>query len=50
MEEELYLGKKNSELNIYELRLRKNMQIMRIHKMLVKAEKVHKIPPNDGYL
>lgn len=41
-EEELYLGKKVSELNIYEKRFSKLMQMMRVNKMLEKAEKVHK--------
>lgn len=50
MEEVLYLGKKVSELNIYELSLRKAMQLMRIHKMLLKAEKVHKILSKNGHL
>ncbi len=49
-EEELYLGKKVSELNIYEQRFRKMMQLMRIHKMLEKAEKVYKKLPEDGHL
>jgi hypothetical protein len=49
MKEKLYLGKKISELNIHEQRLRKMMQLMRIHKMLEKAEKIHKkLPEEDG--
>lgn len=50
MDEELYLGKKVSELNIYEKRFRKLMQLMqlmRVNKMLEKAEKVHKKLPED---
>ena len=50
MKEELYLGKKVSELNIHEQRLRKMMQLMRVHKMLEKAEKVHKTMPEGGHL
>lgn len=46
--EELYLGKKVSELNIHEQRFRKMMQLMRIQKMLNKAEITHKIMPEDG--
>ena len=45
MKEELYLGKKVSELNIYEQRFRKMMQLMRVQKMLEKAEKIHKPMP-----
>jgi hypothetical protein len=50
MKEELYLGKKVSELNIHEQRFRKMMQLMRIQKMLEKAEKIHKSMPEDGHL
>jgi hypothetical protein len=50
MKEELYLGKKVSELNIHEQRFRKMMQLMRVHKMLEKAEKIHKPMPEDGPL
>lgn len=46
--EEFYLGKKVSELNIHEQRFRKMMQLMRIQKMLNKAEITHKIMPEDG--
>lgn len=49
-DEELYLGKKVSEPNIYEKRFRKLMQLMRVNKMLEKAEKVHKKLPEDGHL
>ncbi|WP_255080109.1 hypothetical protein [Lacihabitans sp. CCS-44] len=42
MKEELYLGKKVSELNIHEQRFKKMMQLMRVQKMLEKAEKIHK--------
>ena len=38
MKEELYLGKKVSELNIHEQLFRKMMQLMRVHKLLEKAE------------
>jgi hypothetical protein len=48
MDEEYYLGKKITELNIYEQRLRKMMQLMRVHKMLEKAEKIHKKLPENG--
>ena len=44
-EESLYFGKKISELNIYEQRFRKLMQLMRVSKMLEKAEKTHKKMP-----
>ncbi|MDP1814961.1 hypothetical protein [Lacihabitans sp. CS3-21] len=50
MKEELYLGKKVSELNIHEQRFRKMMQLMRVHKMLEKAQKIHKPIPEDGPL
>lgn len=43
--EELYLGKKMSELNVHEKRFKKLMQLMRIHKMLKEAPKTHKIIP-----
>lgn len=43
--EELYLGKKNSELNIHEKRFKKLMQLMRVHKMLNTATKTHKTLP-----
>jgi hypothetical protein len=40
-------GKKKSELNFHEQRLRKMMQLIRVHKMLEKAEKIHeKLPEN----
>jgi hypothetical protein len=48
--EEFYLGKKVSDLNVYERRFRKAMQLMRVHKMLEKEEKVHKPMPEDGHL
>lgn len=48
-EEELYLGKKISELNIYEQRFRKFAQLMRMHKTLKKAEVTHKKMPEDGH-
>lgn len=47
-EEELYLGKKISELNIHEQRFRKMMQLMRVQKLLDKAEITHKKMPEDG--
>jgi hypothetical protein len=48
-EEESYLGKKVSELNIHEQRFRKFMQLMRVHKTLEKAEVIHKkMPENSG--
>jgi hypothetical protein len=48
-EEESYLGKKVSELNIHEQRFRKFMQLMRVHKTLEKAEVIHKkMPGNSG--
>ncbi len=50
MKEELYLGKKVSELNIHEQRFRKMMQLMRVHKLLEKVEKIHKPMPEDGPL
>jgi hypothetical protein len=47
-EEELYLGKKVSELNIHEQRFRKFVQLMRMHKTLEKAEVTHKKMPKNG--
>jgi hypothetical protein len=48
MEEELYLGKKVSTLNVHEQRFRKMVQLMLVHKMLEKAEKIHKKLLEDG--
>jgi|GEM_PF-1501696 hypothetical protein len=47
-EEELYLGKKISELNVHEQRFRKMMQLMRAKKMMDKAEVTHKKMPQNG--
>lgn len=45
-----YFGKKLSELNLYQRRFRKLMQLLRVNKMLEDAEKVHKTMPENGYL
>jgi hypothetical protein len=45
MKEEVYLGKKVSELNIHEQRFRKMMQLMRVHQVIEKAEKIHNPMP-----
>jgi hypothetical protein len=48
--EEQYLGKKLRDLNIYEQRFKKLMQLMRINKMIEQAPKIHKKLPNNGHL
>ena len=49
-EEEMYLGKKVSELNIWEVRFRKTVQLMKIHNTLKIAKVSHKKLPKNGHL
>ena len=45
--DDFYLGKKVSELNIYEQRFGKLIQLIRLDKMLKSAEITHKKIPNN---